>query len=86
MDIALFIDDLQKPQCLTDISLGNIKRCRKLVNTIKKDTTESYCTNGDMTDRCLAVLEEMKKLGQDVSILSPRFHGLSTNDIVISYI
>lgn len=75
--------------CLSDVSLNELRRCKKSVHVMMKNPTtsllESYCLTRNIADQCLITLNKMKKLGQDVSMPSLLLRCLYVNVMVIRY-
>lgn len=74
------------PECLADISLYEIKQCQKFVAEIRSNVQHLSYFKDHIANRCLAVLEDMKRLSPNVSIHLPLFSIISVNVIYIAHI
>lgn len=59
--------------CLAEVSPEEIDKCRRCVAQISDNIGYISFFNEKIADRCLQVLQDMKKLGQAVSIILSRF-------------
>lgn len=69
------------PDCLSQISFNELRRCEKIVRKLMifiiSSSPEWCCQSLNITEHCLATLQKMKTLGQDVSIPLSLFRCLS---------